>query len=259
MITNNALTTTATQVETILADHSVTYTTTDNRDKEEGGDYRITVGDVTAHLTASDAGEVWATADESPADAYDGPAAADEIALHLMNYAAEIPAAVKVISAIAEETAGDYTAAYWEGYWTVEDSHTTVEVDTDGDWTVTQSDVEGIDWSGYEGRDVAAVFQAGMLAYGRPLDAITTVIMGGDYEMTDWWSIVALLTGLRATDGDAGTRVYNHWGSGHPGVLVTEEHDDAESRWVITDLDTVTMSVEHSAQAAAANVIYTLA
>lgn len=39
----------------------------------------------------------------------------------------------------------------------------------------------------------------------------------------------------------------------------TEEHDDTESRWVITDLDTVTTSVEHSAQDAAANVIYTLA
>ena len=63
MTTNDALTTTATQVETILADHSVTYTTTDNRDKEEEGDYRITVGDVTAYLTASDAGEVWATTD----------------------------------------------------------------------------------------------------------------------------------------------------------------------------------------------------
>lgn len=55
------------------------------------------------------------------------------------------------------------------------------------------------------------------------------------------------------------TRVYNHWGSGHPGVLVTEEHDDTESRWIITDLDTVTTSVEHSAQDAAAVVIYTLA
>lgn len=37
MTTNDALTTTAAQVETILADHSVTYTTADNRDKEEGG------------------------------------------------------------------------------------------------------------------------------------------------------------------------------------------------------------------------------
>ena len=90
-------------------------------------------------------------------------------------------------------------------------------------------------------------------------DALTTVIMGGDYEMADWWSIVDGLTELQATDGDAGTRVYNHWGSGHPGVLVTEEHDDTESRWIITDLDTVTTSVEHGAQDAAANVIYTLA
>jgi hypothetical protein len=259
MITNNALTTTATQVETILADHSVTYTTTDNRDKEEEGDYRITVGDVTAYLTTSDAGEVWATTDENPADAYDGPAVADEIALHLMNYATEIPAAVKVISAVAEETAGDCAAAYWEGYWTVEDSHTTVEVDTDGDWTVAQSDVDGIEWSDYKGRDVAAVFQAGAMAYGQPLDAIATVIMGGDYEMADWWSIVEDLTDLRSTDDDAGTRVYTHWGSSHPGVLVAEEHDGTESRWIITDLDTMATSVEHGAQDAAANVIYTLA
>lgn len=91
MNTNDALTTTAAQVETILTDHSVTYTTTDNRGKEED-DYRITVGDVTAYLTASDDGDVWATTDENPADAYDGPANVDEIALHLMNYAAEIPA-----------------------------------------------------------------------------------------------------------------------------------------------------------------------
>lgn len=229
MNTNDALTTTATQVETILTHHSVTYTTTDNRGKEEDGDYRVTVGDVTAYLTASDDG------------------------------AAEIPTAVSVIAVVAEETTGDYTATYWDGYWEVEDSHTTVEVDTAGDWTVTQSDVDGIEWSGYEGRDVAAVFRAGALAYGQPLDAITTVIMGGDYEMADWWSIVDGLTELQATDGDAGTRVYNHWGSGHPGVLVTEEHDDTESRWIITDLDTVTTSVEHGAQDAAAVVIYTLA
>lgn len=258
MNTNDALTTTATQVETILTDHSVTYTTTDNRGKEED-DYRITVGDVTAYLTMSDDGDVWATTDENPADAYDGPANVDEIALHLMNYAAEVPAVVSVIAAVMNETAGDANVSYWDGYWEVEDSHTTIEVDTDGDWDVTQSDVDGIDWSGYEGRDVAAVFRAGALAYGQPLDAITTVIMGGDYEMADWWSIVEDLTDLRSTDGDAGTRVYNHWGSGHPGVLVTEEHDDTESRWVITDLDTVTTSVEHSAQDAAANVIYTLA
>ena len=258
MATTDYITDTAAQVETILADHSVTYTTTDNRGKEEEDDYRITVGDVTAYLTASDDGDVWATTDENPADAYDGPANADEIALHLMNYAAEIPAAVKVISAVAEETMGDYTAAYWDGYWEVEDSHTMIEVDTAGDWTVTQSDVDGIEWSGYEGRDVAAVFRAGALAYGQPLDAIATVIMGGDYEMADWWSIVDGLTEFQATDGDAGTRVYNHWGSGHPGVLVTEEHDDTESRWIITDLDMVTTSVEH-AQDAAANVIYTLA
>ena len=55
MNTNDALTTTATQVETILTHHSVTYTTTDNRGKEED-DYRITVGDVTAYLTASATG-----------------------------------------------------------------------------------------------------------------------------------------------------------------------------------------------------------
>ena len=83
MNTNDALTTTATQVETILTHHSVTYTTTDNRGKEED-DYRITVGDVTAYLTASDDGDVWATTDENPADAYDGPANVDEIALHLV-------------------------------------------------------------------------------------------------------------------------------------------------------------------------------
>ena len=258
MNTTDALTTTAAQVEAILIDHSVTYTTTDNRGKEED-DYRVTVGDVTAYLTVSDDGDVWATTDENPADAYDGPANADEIALHLMHYAAEIPAAVAVISAVAEETTGDYTATYWEGYWTVEDSHTTVEVDTDGDWKVTQSDVDGIDWSGYEGRDIAAVIRAGELAYASPLAAVQEVIDGGDYEMADWWSIVEDLTDLRSTDGDAGTRVFNYWGSGHPGVLVTEEHDDTESRWVITDLDTVTTSVEHSAQDAAANVIYTLA
>lgn len=259
MTTNDALAATATQVETILVDHSVTYTTTDNRDKEEEGDYRITVGDVTAYLTASDDGDAWATTDENPADAYDGPANADEIALHLMNYAAEVPAVVSVIAAVMNETAGDANVSYWDGYWEIEDSHTTVEVDKDGNWEVTQSDVDGIDWTNYEGKDVAAVFRAGAMAYGQPLDAIATVIMSGDYEMADWWSIVALLTDLRATDGDAGTRVYNHWGSGHPGVLVTEEHDDTESRWIITDLDTVTTSVEHGAQDVAAVVIYTLA
>ena len=258
MTATDALTTTAAQVEAILVDHSVTYTTTDNRGKEED-DYRVTVGDVTAYLTVSDDGDVWAITDENPADAYDGPANADEIALHLMHYASEVPAVVAVLDAIGNETEGDVNISYWDGYWEVEDSHTTVEVDTAGDWTVTQSDVDGIDWTNYEGKDVAAVFEAGAMAYGQPLDAVTTIIQGGDYEMADWWSIVEDLTGLRGTDGDAGTRVYNHWGSGHPGVLVTEEHDDTESRWVITDLDTVTTSVEHSAQDAAANVIYTLA
>lgn len=144
MNTNDALTTTATQVETILTHHSVTYTTTDNRGKEED-DYRITVGDVTAYLTASDDGDVWATTDENPADAYDGPANVDEIALHLMNYAAEVPAVVAVIAAVMNETAGDANVSYWDGYWEVEDSHTTIEVDTAGDWDVTQSDVDGIE------------------------------------------------------------------------------------------------------------------
>ena len=123
MNTNDALTTTATQVETILTHHSVTYTTTDNRGKEED-DYRITVGDVTAYLTASDDDDVWATTDENPADAYDGPANVDEIALHLMNYAAEVPAVVSVIAAVMNETAGDANVSYWDGYWEVEDSHT---------------------------------------------------------------------------------------------------------------------------------------
>lgn len=258
MTATDALTTTAAQVEAILTDHSVTYTTTDNRGKEED-DYRVTVGDTTAYLTMSDDGEVWATTDENPADAYDGPAVADEIALHLMEYAAETPAVVAVIAAAMNETEGAAEVIYRDGYWEVEDQHTTVEVDTEGGWTVAQSDVDGIDWTNYEGRNVAAVFEAGAMAYGQPLDAVTTVILAGDYEMADWWSIVEDLTDLRSTDGDAGTRVFNYWGSGHPGVLVTEEHDDTESRWVITDLDTVTTSVEHSAQDAAANVIYTLA
>ena len=258
MTATDALTTTAAQIEAILADHSVTYTTTDNRGKEED-DYRVTVGDTTAYLTMSDDGEVWATTDENPADAYDGPAVADEIALHLMEYAAEIPAVVAVIAAAMNATEGAAETIYRDGYWEVEDSHTTVEVDTEGGWTVAQSDVDGIDWTNYEGKDVAAVFDAGAMAYGQPLDAVTTVILAGDYEMADWRSIVEDLTDLRSTDGDAGTRVFNYWGSGHPGVLVTEEHDDTESRWVITDLDTVTTSVEHSAQDAAANVIYTLA
>lgn len=81
MSTNAALITTSTQVETILTDHSVTYTTTDNRGEAEA-DYRIAVGDA--------------------------------------------------------------TATYWDGYWEVEDAHTAIEVDTDGDWGVTRSDVDGI-------------------------------------------------------------------------------------------------------------------
>lgn len=182
MNTNDALTTTTAQVETILTDHSITYTTTDNRG-EEDGDYRITVSDTTAYFSLLDDGDVWATTDENPADAYDGPANADEIALHLMHYASEVPAVVAVLDAIGNETEGDVNISYWDGYWEVEDSHTTVEVDTAGDWTVTQSDVDGIDWTNYEGKDVAAVFEAGAMAYGQPLDAITTVIMGGDYEM----------------------------------------------------------------------------
>lgn len=258
MPANDTLTAIAAQIEAALIDHSVTYTTTDTRGEEEG-DYRITVGDVTAYLTASDDGDVWATTDESSADAYDGPADDAEIALHLMHYADDVPAAVTVIDAVMTATEGDVAISYRYGCWEVEDSYTTIQADTDGEWDVTQSDVDGIDWSSYAGRDVAAVFRAGALAYGQPLDAITTVIMGGDYEMADWWSIVDGLTGLQATDGDAGTRVYNYWGSGHPGVLVTEEHDDTESRWVITDLDTATTSVEHSAQDAAAVVIYALA
>lgn len=164
MNTNDALTTTTAQVETILTDHSVTYTTTDNRGGEDG-DYRITVGDVTAYFSLLDDGDVWATTGENPADAYDGPANADEIALHLLGYAAEVPAVVAVIAAVMNETAGDANVSYWDGYWEVEDSHTTIEVDTDGDWEVTQSDVDGIEWSGYAGRNVAAVFRAGALAY----------------------------------------------------------------------------------------------
>lgn len=61
-----------------------------------------------------------------------------------MNYAAEVPAVVAVIAAVMNETAGDANVSYWDGYWEVEDSHTTIEVDTDGDWEVTQSDVDGI-------------------------------------------------------------------------------------------------------------------
>lgn len=258
MTTNDALTATVAQIEATLIDHSVTYATTDTRGEEEG-DYRITVGDVTAYLTASDDGDVWATTNDNPADAYDGPADDAEIALHLMHYADEIPAAVTVIDAAMNAAQGGVSVSYRDGCWEAEDSYTMVEVDTDGAWTVAHSSVSGIEWSGYEGRDVAAVFRAGAMAYGQPLDAITTVIMGGDYEMADWWLIVDGITALQATVGDAGTRVYSHWGSGHPGVLVTEEHDDAESRWVITDLDTLMTSVEHSAQDAAANVIYTLA
>lgn len=258
MNTNDALTTTAAQVEEILTDHSITYTTTDNRG-EEDGDYRITVGDVTVSMVMAD-GAVWATSDTNPADAYDGDAVADEIALHLMHYASEVPDFVAVLDAIGNETEGDVNVTYMGDYWEAEDSHTTVDVFMNGDWDVTQSDVDGIDWSYYEGRDVAAVFRAGAMANeGQGLDAVATVILGGDYETADWWSIVEGLTGLRATEGDAGTRVYNYWVGGHPGVLVAEEHDDAESRWVITDLDTVMTSVEHSAQDAAANVIYTLA
>jgi hypothetical protein len=253
---NDALATAA-QVEEILADHSIAYTTTTTHDEEDSA-YLITVGDVTAYLTLSDDGDVWATTDENPADAYDGPANTEEIALHLMNYAAKVPAVVAVIAAVMNETAGAANVSYWDGYWEVEDPHTTVEVDTDGAWTVAHSGVSGIDWSGYTG-DVATVFRAGALAYNQPLGAITTVIMSEDYEMTDWWSIVDGLTDLQATEGDAGTRVYSYWGSVHPGVLVTEEHDDTELRWVITDLESVTTSVEHSAQDAAANVIYTLA
>lgn len=258
MSTNAALITTSTQVETILTDHSVTYTTTDNRGEAED-DYRITVGDVTAYLTAAADGGVWATIGESPADAYDGPANVDEIALHLMRYAAEVPAVVAVIDAAMNETAGEATVTYWDGYWEVEDAHTAIEVDTDGDWSVTRSDVDGIEWAGYKGQDVAVIFRAGALAYGQPLNAIASIIQGGDYETADWWSIVEDLTDLRGTDGDAGTRVDSHWDSGHPGVMVTEEHDDTDSWWVITDLDTVTTSVEHSAQDVAANVIYALA
>ena len=257
MNTNDALTTTATQVETILTHHSVTYTTTDNRGKEED-DYRITVGDVTAYLTASDDGDVWATTDENPADAYDGPANVDEIALHLMNYAAEVPAVVAVIAAVMNETAGDANVSYWDGYWEVEDSHTTIEVDTDGDWEVTQSDVDGIEWSGYAGRNVAAVFRAGALAYAAPRRAIATIIRGGDYETADWWSIVDGLTELHATDGDASTRVFKQW-DGHPGVLVTEVRDDEEPWWDLMDLDAMTTSMEHYAADVAAYVIYTLA
>lgn len=55
------------------------------------------------------------TTDENLTDAYDGPANVDEIALHLMNYAPEVPAVVAVfragalayeqpIDAIANET-----------------------------------------------------------------------------------------------------------------------------------------------------------
>nr|DAE82206.1 MAG TPA: hypothetical protein [Caudoviricetes sp.] len=253
----NAAPTTTAQVEEILTNHSIAYTTTDIPDEEDSV-YLITVGDVTASVFMAGC-DVWATTDENPAAAYDGPANADEIALHLMHYASKIPGCVAVIDAIENEAAGDISISYWDECWEVEDSHTTIEVDINGTWKVTHSSVPGIEWSGYEGRDVAAVFRAGALAYGQPLDAIATVIIGGDYEMTDWWSIVDGLTDLQATDGDAGTRVYNHWGSGHPGVLVTEEDDDMESRWVITDLDAVMTSVEHSAQDAAANVIYTLA
>lgn len=90
-------------------------------------------------------------------------------------------------------------------------------------------------------------------------DALTTAIMIEDYEMADWWSIVKGLTDLRSTDGDAGTRVYSHSSSGHPGVPATEEHDDMESRWVITGLESGTVSVEHGAQDVAATVIYMLA
>lgn len=133
MTATDALTTTAAQVEAILVDHSVTYTTTDNRGKEED-DYRVTVGDVTAYLTVSDDGDVWAITDENPADAYDGPAVADDIALHLMHYAAEIPAVVTVIDAAMNAAEGAAETIYRGDYWEVEDSHTTVEVDTDGDW-----------------------------------------------------------------------------------------------------------------------------
>ena len=260
MTATDALTITAGQIELILIDHSVTYTTTDNRGKEEG-DYRVTVGDVTAYLTMSDDGDVWATTDEKPADAYDGPANADEIALHLMGYADRVPRIFFHVASVADMTGGASSATYMEGYWEIEDSHTTVEVDTDGGWTVTQSTVDGIDWNRYQGKDMAAVFQAGALAdEGQELDAIQTVIDNGDYEGDDWWSIVEGATDLRATDGDAGTRVFNHWGSDHPGVLVTESTDVLGGTvWNVTDLDTLTVSVENGRWGVAANVIHTLA
>lgn len=258
MTATDALTTTAAQVEAILVDHSVTYTTTDNRGKEED-DYRVTVGDVTAYLTVSDDGDVWAITDENPADAYDGPAVADDIALHLMHYAAEIPAAVTVIDAAMNAAEGNVIISYWdEYYWTVEGGHATVEVSRDGTWTVTQCDVDGIEWSGYKGRDVAAVFRAGDLAYAMPRAAIARVIRGGDYEDADWWSIVDGLTELQAVDGDVSTRVFPQW-SGHPGVLVTEVRDDEEPWWDLMDLEAMTTSMEHYAADVAAYVIHALA
>ena len=57
MTATDALTLTACRIKTALEDHSVDYTATDNRGEEEG-DYRVTVGDVTAYLTMSDDGEV---------------------------------------------------------------------------------------------------------------------------------------------------------------------------------------------------------
>jgi len=258
MNTTDVLTTTAAQIEAILTDHSVTYTTTDNRSKEEG-DYRVTVGDVTAYLTMSDDGDVRATTDESPADAYDGPADAAEISLHLMHYAAEIPAAVTVIDAATNATEGNVIISYGDEYcWTVEGGHATVEVNRDGTWTVTQCDVDGIKWNGYKGRDVAAVFRAGELAYAMPRAAIARVIRGGDYEDADWWSIVDGLTELQAVDGGASTRVFPQW-SGHPGVLVTEVRDDEEPWWDLMDLKAMTTSMEHYAADVAAYVIHALA
>lgn len=246
----------ASEVEEILTMWSVPYALTEPANEDDG--YRLTVDACTARFATLEDGTVWATTDDaSPADAYDGPANAAALAVHLAEYAPVPTAAADVAVAILNATEGEADLSYNSivGYLTVETPHTTIEIDPFGDWYVSSSYVE-IDFSQYRTRDVAAVIRAGDMHFSMTREAITEVLYGGDYADDSWDYIVSSLSKCDVTTLGRLSRVDGPVGCSHAGFLVEELRDsDGGKCWRVVNLENVTSDTETDERDLAAGIL----
>lgn len=138
-------------------------------------------------------------------------------------------------------------------YTHVTDGLTEIEVSDDGDWTLYDTPIGGIDTSSYRGRSIAGAIEAGDMAAGNRYGALLTLLRAGDYADTRWEDMVTELTDLQIMSGDGGTRVRARGGE-HAGVVVTE----CGGYWAIIDLETMCRSTAASRITVAATVIDTI-